>query len=224
MLKTIPVSAREPLEHLANVFETPTPMLKNSLLLQQNRRELLQAKLVFYFFIASLAMFFVAMLVSYCAIRTQAFQHIRREYVPLTIPFSFWVSTFLLLLTSLFLQGAVWQVRRERIRDFRIWLIAALIAATLFIAAQAFGMQYLLATHFTQVDGSTKIYGLCFTLSLVHALHIFGGIGYIGFVLVQSYRGKYDHERHWTVDNCAGYWHFLDIVWFAMLATFLITK
>lgn len=199
-------------------------MLKNALILQNNRRELQQAKWVFYLFVASLGMFFLATLASYCLIRTQAFQPIKRDYVPLELPLSFWVSTVLLILASLFLQRAVWLVTRQRVAEFRRWLIAAFVSASGFVFVQSFGMNHLMSVHFAQVDGSTKIYGLCFVLAFIHALHVLGGIIYLAYVLFQAYRNRYDHERHWAVDNCAGYWHFLDVVWFAMLATFLITR
>ena len=88
---------------------------------------------------------------------------------------------------------------------------------------QTIGMQDLLVHHFAQADGSTKVYGMSFTLALIHALHVVGGVVFLGFIIFQSMRDRYDHERHWAVDHCAGYWHFLDAVWVTMLALFLIT-
>ncbi len=199
-------------------------MLKNALVLQKNRIELRQAKWVFFLFIASLGVFFLATLVSYCIIRVQAFQPVKRDYVELSLPASFWVSTAFLIVASVCLQRGVWLVHRQRIVEFRRWLLVAMVAASAFVIAQLFGMNHLLQIHFTQLDGSTKVYGLSCTLAFVHALHVIGGMIYLGYVLIQAYRNRYDHERHWAVDNCAGYWHFLDVVWFAMLATFLITR
>jgi cytochrome c oxidase subunit 3 len=69
-----------------------------------------------------------------------------------------------------------------------------------------------------------KIYGMSFTLSFIHALHVFGGMIFLGFVIKNAYLERYDHERHWTVDNCASYWHFLDVVWACMLITFVISR
>jgi heme/copper-type cytochrome/quinol oxidase subunit 3 len=85
-------------------------------------------------------------------------------------------------------------------------------------------MYDLLTHHFSQSDGSTKVYGMSFTLSFIHALHVIGGMVFLGFVIFQAYREKYDHERHFAVDHCASYWHFLDVVWACMLITFLISK
>jgi cytochrome c oxidase subunit 3 len=61
-------------------------------------------------------------------------------------------------------------------------------------------------------------------MAFLHALHVIGGMGFLGFVMVQAARQRYDHERHWTVDNCASYWHFLDAVWIIMLVTFFIAR
>jgi len=47
---------------------------------------------------------------------------------------------------------------------------------------------------------------------------------FLGYVTRQAFRGKYDHERHWAVDHCASYWHFLDVVWACMLITFVIAR
>jgi len=73
-------------------------------------------------------------------------------------------------------------------------------------------------------DGSTKVFGMSFVLALLHALHVIGGLVYIGYVLFNAYRDRYDHERFWAIKYCAGYWHFLDLVWLAMLITFAITR
>ena len=213
-------------------------MLKQSINLVPGRRELYQAKMVFYLFIASLTMFFAASLITYCMIRIEAFRTIQqtydaatntmvassRSYETLKVPTTFWASTILLVVISVFLQRAVGFVRRESIPQFRSCLIWAWAAAVGFSAIQMFGMSELIANHYSAADGSTKVYGMSFTLAFIHALHVLGGMIFLGYVIYQSFRGKYDHERHWAVDHCAGYWHFLDVVWIVMLAVFAIAK
>ena len=199
-------------------------MLKQSISLVPSRRDLYQAKLVFYLFLASLTVFFIASLVTYCLIRMQAFQPINRTYEALRLPMSFWTSSLLLVCISIFLQRACWLVHRERQIEYRRWLLWSWFFAIGFMVIQTFGLKELLTHHFTQTDGSTKVYGMSFTLALIHALHVLGGMIFLGFVLWQAMRNKYDHERHWAVDHCAAYWHFLDVVWFTMLFVFVITK
>jgi heme/copper-type cytochrome/quinol oxidase subunit 3 len=115
-------------------------------------------------------------------------------------------------------------VHREQQKKFRRYLVWSLAMAVAFVVAQSIGMRELFRHHFTETNGSTKIYGMSFTLAFVHALHVLGGITFLGFVLVQSFRSRYDHERHWAVDHCTGYWHFLDIVWFGMLLVFVVLR
>lgn len=213
-------------------------MLKQSISLVPARPALYQAKLVFYLFIASLTMFFIASLITYCTVRVEAFRGVQnvydaatnsmvpeeRTYEQLRLPVSFWTSTLLLILMSVLLQRACWLVHREQQIKFRSCLIWAWVVAIGFLFIQTFGMVELVSHHFSQSDGSTKVYGMSFTLALIHAAHVLGGIGFLGYVIFQASRNRYDHECHYPVDHCAGYWHFLDAVWFSMLIVFVITK
>ncbi|MCP4480549.1 MAG: hypothetical protein GY818_20885 [Planctomycetaceae bacterium] len=211
-------------------------MLKQSINLVPTRPDLYKSKLVFYLFLASLGMFFIASLITYLVIRQHAFNPIPdavpgsfltqgpEVYAPLKLPTSFWVSSAILVLVSIFMQRACWLVHRERQADFRLWLMISLIAAISFVLIQMFGLNDLLSQHFSQPDGSMKVYGMSFTLSLIHALHVLGGMVFLGFIIYQAFKDRYDHERHWAVDHCASYWHFLDVVWACMLITFIVTQ
>ena len=211
-------------------------MLKQSMNLVPARPAMYQAKLVFYLFLASLGMFFIASMLTYLIVRQQAFRPIEdaipnsilamgpEVYQKLTLPASFWISTVILIAVSVFLQRACWLVHREKQIDFRRCLIWSFLAAGVFVLIQSFGMFDLLSQHLSQSDGSAKVYGMSFTLSFIHALHVLGGMVFLAYVTRQAFRGKYDHERHWAVDHCASYWHFLDVVWACMLITFVIAR
>lgn len=211
-------------------------MLRKSINLVPYRQELYRAKLMFYLFLVSLGMFFIGSLITYLLIRRQAFAPHPDAipgtpmaagpdaYVRLEIPLSFWISTAALVVISYCLQKAVGAVRREKQTELCSWLTWSMIGAIAFVLIQSFGMYDLFEQHFSATDGSTKVYGMTFAMAFIHALHVVGGIIFLGFVLLQANRNVYDHERHWAVDHCASYWHFLDIVWVCMLVTFLITK
>ncbi len=199
------------------------PPIRTSLSLIPARQDIYRAKLIFYLFMVSLGVFFAASLTSYIIIRFQSFQPITRDYLSLEVPLTFWLSTLALIFVSGFLQRAVWCIRREQQIWFRRWLVGAWIAALAFLAVQWSGMNNLWGIHFTAVDGSTKIYGICFTLAFVHALHVLGGMVFLAWVIYQGYRNRYDHERNFAVEHCAAYWHFLDVVWVCMLLTFYFT-
>jgi heme/copper-type cytochrome/quinol oxidase subunit 3 len=200
-------------------------MLNNTWLFLSTRRDLYRAKLVFALFLLSLSIFFAAGMLSYCVIRANAFRHPDRiPYIELRLPTVFWISTLILVGVSVSLHQAVRAVHRNRTRAFHNALSVATIAALAFTIVQAFGLRQLLEVHFSTTSGATKSYGMCFTMAFLHALHVVGGLAFLGFVIGQAARQRYDHERHWTVDNCANYWHFLDVVWVVMLLTFFIAR
>ncbi len=195
------------------------------------RRDLYQARLVFALFIASLGMFFAACIAFYVilisGLKASPYEStVAVVYRPLDVPLSFWVSTAMLVATSMWLHFAARSIARERHELFLLYLQAGFVSALGFLVVQGLGMNKLLQVHYEFIEhsGLTRLYGVCFAFSFIHALHVLGGVVFIGFILLQGYRGRYDHERHWAVDHCAWYWHFLDVVWVAMLAAFVITR
>lgn len=196
-------------------------MLRRSLALLQTRREHFQAKLGFYLFLTSLGMFFLASMLAFAIIATAS---VKPGDVQLRLPITFLPSTLILISVSFVLHRAVENVHQERQLRFRRYLIAALVLAFAFCVFQCIGLTELIHVHARWGEGQAKLYGISFTLALVHALHVVGGMFFLWFVTTRGLHGAYDHERHYAVDLCATYWHFLDGVWIAMLATFLITS
>lgn len=195
-------------------------MLRNSVETFKARPDLFRAKLGVYLLIVSLAIFFVAAMIAYGVIRTSVSINLK----PLRMPLSFLISTGVLVLISLLMHLAVVNVRREKQRPYRRYLTAAMGLGFLFLLLQGEGMAQLILTHFREEAGTGKLYGICFTIALLHAAHVIGGIVFLVYVWIQAQRDRYDHERHWTVDICASYWHFLDIIWILMLVTFWWTE
>ncbi len=214
------------LQHLRRKRPEPSKgLLKHNLMVLTLRGDLLRAKLVFYLFLVSLGVFFAGSILAYCVIRANAFQDAQRfHYRPLTIPSTFWISPFFLFIVSWSLHRAVVHVRRNHLDlQVRSMLVASVFGLG-FVALQSHGMLELLQVRRAAFGPETKSFAICFWLALLHALHVLGGIAFLGFVIVQSFRRRYDHERHWPVDNCAAYWHFLDVVWIVMLTAFLIAR
>lgn len=57
----------------------------------------------------------------------------------------------------------------------------------------------------------------------LHALHVAGGIVAMGLVALGFAAGAIRPRCHWPVDFTALYWHFLYLVWLAMLSAFWLT-
>jgi cytochrome c oxidase subunit III len=55
--------------------------------------------------------------------------------------------------------------------------------------------------------------GIYFSLTALHALHVFAGIAAIAWVLFRAIRGDFGHGYFTPVDLVGLYWHLVDMIW-----------
>jgi cytochrome c oxidase subunit 3 len=52
-----------------------------------------------------------------------------------------------------------------------------------------------------------------FMMTGMHAFHVLTGVMFLAVVYMNGRKGVYSAERHFAVEACANYWHFVDVVW-----------
>jgi len=187
------------------------------LLIEEDRRSRQGAWLL----LASLGAFFLSsmmLFVVYVARRTSQTGADAHGY---SIPRSFLTSTILLIGISVSLHYAVMAARRDQAASvLRLSLLAMGLALGFFIV-QSEGMYVLITRALDDVSFNSSLYPFTFFLALIHALHVVGGMIALVTVVSGAAKQRYDHERHWGLQFCTLYWHFLDIVWLVMLLGFV---
>lgn len=191
-------------------------------------------------FLLALAMLFISSLLGFLLIR-----YASRDAPAagtLDLPWALWLSTLVMLASSVTMHWSFQSVRMERQGLFRRWLAITLGLAVLFLIVQTPSLFTLVQDHLPQMREYQQaldqarargdmsggagvpmpISGLVFLLIFVHALHVIGGLLPLVVVTVKAQRGAYDHEHHRPVKHMAMYWHFLDAVWIVMFATLLL--
>ncbi len=136
------------------------------------------------------------------------------------LPRSFLLTTVDLIAISVLLHLALLAIRHERRTDFVRYVVLACILALIFFALQGIGLAAMISDLQRPGPAMQNLYGFTFFLVIIHALHVIGGVAGLIFLLFGISRKAYDHERHFPVKFCALYWHFLDVVWIIMLASF----
>ena len=68
------------------------------------------------------------------------------------------------------------------------------------------------------------MFGLTFCLIAIHVGHVLGGLIPLSFLAIRTFVHKLGIEQMPMVRGCASYWHFLELVWLAMFAAFLLTQ
>ena len=123
-------------------------------------------------------------------------------------------ATVVLLVSSATMHGAVAAAEREDRRAAVRWLALTSVLGALFLAN--------LALEYVELDFelSTHAYGTIFHLMTgFHGLHLLGGILFMVGVGAAIAGPSSRAPAAETVEVCAYYWHFVDVVWVAMFAT-----
>lgn len=70
--------------------------------------------------------------------------------------------------------------------------------------------------------GEVLFYGLYYSMTGLHGLHVLVGIGLLSVMFVFILRGKIDHERILPLKNTGLYWHLVDIIWIFLFPLFYL--
>ena len=117
--------------------------------------------------------------------------------------------TSILLLSSFFMNRAESAMAHGDRKTFLNGTLITLILGSLFLVGVV-GVEWQIAP-FGPGDGAAA--SLFYAMTGFHAFHVLSGVIFLAVVYRNGRRGHYSAERHWAVEACAVYWHFVDVVW-----------
>lgn len=173
-------------------------------------------------FLGSLAMLFGATILGIIAIRLDE-NAWPRNLPPL--PVTVWISTGLLILSSLTMQWAVGASRDGAVNITRLAILCTLGLGVAFLVSQT--MAWFDWNHAIQamVDRDEAA-GLAVTgfhvLTGIHAAHVIGGLIPLGVIVYLVVFTAWRVERVRGIHYTAMYWHFLDLVWVILVITLVL--
>ncbi|MDQ6435235.1 cytochrome c oxidase subunit 3 [Mesorhizobium sp. LHD-90] len=131
------------------------------------------------------------------------------------IPGVLWLNTAILILSSVALHVAVVAARRGQREMLRLALVTGGLTALAFLAGQLTAWRTLAdGGYFLAGNPATSFFYL---LTGMHALHIVGGLVALGWTTAGAWREGASARLGQRVELCAMYWHFLLLVWLALL-------
>ncbi|MCG7360798.1 cytochrome c oxidase subunit 3 [Roseomonas sp. ACRSG] len=145
--------------------------------------------------------------------------HMASDWRSLPLPWLLWPNTGLLVLSSLALGWAQLAARRGRAESLRNALAAGGGSALLFLAGQVLACQQLAGAGFYMAANPANAF--FYLLTALHGLHLLGGLVALGRAAARLSQGGATRRMTLAVDLCALYWHFLLLVWLAVLALLL---
>lgn len=174
-----------------------------------------------YLFLATLSILFAASILLYVILRLQAADWPPADLPPL--PTALIYSTLVLAISSATMQFAVVSARRNRSSALAVSLLFTLLLGLVFLAIQSLAWMQLVDAHERlAVDlGVHPRFMLTafYVLTALHAIHVVGGLIPLAVTTRCAFIGRYTPSSHAGVLYTAMYWHFLGIVWLALLLT-----
>jgi cytochrome c oxidase subunit 3 len=179
-------------------------------------------KLGIWIFLASEIMLFGALFSSYVLLRVGS----PAEYWPhgmeagLNVPVGT-INTLILITSSVTMVMSWASLKMEKLGEFKLYMGATIALGTIFLIVKAFEYNSKFAHHiypsvgWPEASDPSTFFGLYFTLTGLHAIHIFLGIAVNLWLLVFGVRmWKTDPVRfEGRVEISGLYWHFVDLVW-----------
>ena len=177
-------------------------------------------KMMLWFGIASLIMTFAGWTSAYIVSSS------REDWMTdFRLPPSFWISTGILLASSLTYMLAVNAVRREKAQAATIWLGVTLAAGLLFVYSQFRGFSEMIGYGYYFTGPTSNItLSFVFLIAAVHIAHVAAGLISLVVVLVNQVRGRYGPGRMLGIELGATFWHFLDLLWLYLILFFYFFK
>jgi cytochrome c oxidase subunit 3 len=180
--------------------------------------------IMMYLLLAGLTMIFVGLSAAYLYTRFQ------NGTPPLQLPWLFMANTVVLLASS----GTMLQARKSYLADqtkrYQQWLLLTLGLSFLFIGLQFVAFQQMYNARRGLESGPMNAYIIA--ISVIHAVHILGGVPFLAVFYVTAIRRMKDPIsvlvyftdplKKMRLDLLCRYWHFLDILWVYLVLFFTI--
>lgn len=171
-------------------------------------------KLAMWFFLGGEITLFSALILTFAVTRITYAADYANFRSHLSIPL-IGINTFVLILSSYFVVQVVEAVKRGRVNDMLLNLLAVLLLGAFFIGGQAYEWSTLFGEgiHLSNTFGAPF-----FIITGIHGLHVLIGLAWSCIILFLGLDNTFDSNHSQGIEIFGLYWHFVDIVWIVLFS------
>jgi len=185
-----------------------------SIVSTQQRKKIHPHKFTMWVAIGSILMMFAGLTSAFIVKSNQV------GWQQITVPKVFWISTAVILVSSITVQMALRSFKQRAMNQYRLLIGLTLVLGSVFVLLQWMGFQQLWNQNITfKGSGAGQFLYVIFGL---HALHVIGGIITLIVMFIKAFFGKTKLYSSVPVEVAATYWHFVDILWIYLLVFFIV--
>lgn len=177
-------------------------------------------RLTLWILIAAIFMMFAALIATYIMLSSG------EKWSPIAVPRLLWLSTGLIVTSSLTFEAARRSLKTGSDRGYVFWLLLTLLFGLGFLASQVFAWRQLVAQGvYLATNNHSSFFYL---LTGVHALHLIGGILALDYLLLRTRRRRAEKsaelKRRAAIGVVSVYWHFMDGLWILLFLLLFVWK
>jgi cytochrome c oxidase subunit 3 len=149
----------------------------------------------------------------------------RDDWVSFELPQAFYVSTFLIVMSSLTLQLSQYFIKTNKRQLSLVLVVLTFLLGVGFIWQQYVGFNQLksIGLFFTGPE-STVSTSFIIGITFLHVLHLLAGVIVLLVVIYNHFKYKYKSNDLLGFELGAIFWHFVDILWIYLFFFFSFIK
>jgi cytochrome c oxidase subunit 3 len=160
--------------------------------------------------IGSILMLFVALTSAYIVRSASA-----NDWRPVVLPKILWVSTAVILISSVTIELARRSLKQDRNSAYRSWLVNTVVLGGAFVVTQLLAWRQLVKQGVYLA--SNPYNSFFYLLTAAHGVHLVGGLAALTFLMLRTTRKRDTLEgelrRAGAAEAATIYWHFMDALW-----------
>lgn len=186
---------------------------------EQQRKRIHPYKFALWVAMASILMMFAGFTSAYIVKRADS------NWLEFKLPPIFWVSTAVILLSSLTIHLAGKSFKARQMNQYKVLMNVTVVLGILFTVLQWFGFQYL-QNHGVKLIGNNSNPAGSFlgVITGVHILHVLGGVVVLLVMFFRAYNRRTINYSTLPLEVVTTYWHFVDAIWIYLFIFFNIVS
>jgi cytochrome c oxidase subunit 3 len=170
-----------------------------------------KSRMLTAFLLLVVAMTFGGLMAAYVVLATNR----SLEWQPFALPLQIWISTALIIASSVTYHIAKTGLDRDRREIAKRWLVVTTVLGAAFISSQI--LAWIELTKRGLYMQGNPYAGFFYILTAVHAVHVVGGILALGSVLLRVWYPTSNADaivkRRAIAAVVGWYWHFMGVIW-----------
>jgi cytochrome c oxidase subunit 3 len=171
-------------------------------------------KFALWLFMVTVLMVFAALTSAYIVRQAEG------NWLEYELPEIFWVTSGIVLLSSVSMQVAYFAAKRDNFIGLRIAMVFTVLLGFAFLVGQWYSWVALVDREVFFVGNPAGSFLYVFTG--LHALHLISGVIFLIIVLISTFRYKVHSQALNTLEMATTYWHFLGGLWLYLFLFLLL--